>query len=599
MKRKSCLVLAVLLALLTVLSSVGVLSVGAETASYTFKPAKNDIVLDGTVSEGEEWDTVEWTALHHVGGNGSARADFSARFKGMWKEVDGVKYVYFLLDITDPNPSTDTGWQGDAFFVGLVDGSHKYTPTRNLLSSGMGLELSNLSGSYSAVDTRAENQHWVAEGRFPVSGESFFFDILVQDETGSGTYVRYAWNNITQNNVAPVGVGVLGTDKQENTEIELVGEDELGRYHIYRALGDITLDGSAADDEAWNAVAWSSPFNCNRVNGSEPAQEGFTARMKLLWQKQDSDAYLYMLVDTNDATTAINQGSWLGDYFSFIIDENCDGTKELTTAAIYIPIRDGYTADRFEYAVSDRRASGKGYTIEARYRFKDAANCADSIMLDVLLQDDVAKKAGDQNYVRYSWKNMNDSGQALTGLGVISELPVFATKTIEGASVRIDTETPNKSGIRFRTTVDAAALAELTAAGAKVQTGTLLLPTETLTGKGITEFTKENLLSAGLAEGKDFYNIENTGNGWVTGQDGTFIGTLFGIKSFRRSFSAVGYVRVELSDGTTYTIYGGYTAECARSVAQVAQLALDDASAVYTDAQRAILENFISGGTQS
>ena len=135
--------------------------------------------------------------------------------------------------------------------------------------------------------------------------------------------------------------------------------------------------------------------------------------------------------------------------------------------------------------------------------------------------------------------------------------------------------------------------------GATVTTGTLLLPTATLTDKGITEFTKANLLSAGLTEGKDFYDIVNVGNTWAEGTDGLFIGTLFGIKNFKRNFSAIGYARVELKDGTVYMLYGGYTPENARSVAEVARMALEDTSAVYTAAQREILENFISGETQS
>ena len=207
--------------------------------------------------------------------------------------------------------------------------------------------------------------------------------------------------------------------------------------------------------------------------------------------------------------------------------------------------------------------------------------------------------SGSGPYVRYAWKKQAGGDNPATGMGIISDIPVFAVRTMEGASVRVDTEEPNKSGIRFRTTVDAASIAKLQETGATVTTGTLLLPTATLTDKGITEFPNANLLSAGLTEGKDFYDIVNVGNTWAEGTDGLFIGTLFGIKNFKRNFSAVGYARVELKDGTVYMLYGGYTPENARSVAEVARMALEDTSAVYTAAQREILENFISGGTQS
>ncbi len=606
MRKKSCLTLAWIMVVMAVLSSASFLRAGAvESAAYTytFTRTGHDIVLDGAVTEGEEWDDVEWTALHKT--LGEEREGFSARFKGLWKETDGKKFVYFFLEVTDPTVSVRNNWEGDAFFVILNEnGTHQNTTT-TVMQTVSNATTGGMEVTYSSVDTRAADSLFRAEGRFRVTDETFFFDFLVQDnyeglEAGTtAKYSRYAWSNVTQNNVAPMGVGVLGSETETAAETKLVGEDSLGRYHIYQAMGNITLDGKAADDEAWNAVQWTDfKKEYTNISGNGTLQEDFSARMKVLWQKDSEKAYLYFLLETNDATDSFGQSGWPYDYFKVLVDEDANGTNETSTQARYLG--QDKSDSRIQYKVDDRRADGKGYTVEAKYTFVNSANCTGFVRMEAMVHDftgDAANTSGP--YVRYAWKQEKGLDAPATGMGIISDIPVFAVRTKEGASVRIDTEEPNKSGIRFRTTVDAASIAKLQETGATVTTGTLLLPTATLTDKGITEFTKEALLSAGLTAGKDFYDIVNVGNTWAEDVDGQFIGTLFGIKNFKRSFSAVGYARVELEDGTVYTIYGGYTPESARSVAQVAQAALEDTSVSYTDAQREILENFISGGTQS
>ena len=607
MRKNSCLTLALIMVVMAALCSVGFIQAGAvESASYTFTRAEHDIVLDGAVTEGEEWDKVEWTALHKT--LGEEREGFSARFKGLWKEVNGEKYVYFFLEVTDPTVSKRTDWQGDAFFVILNEnGTHKNTST-TVMKTVSNATTGGMEVTYSSIDTRASDSLFRAEGRFRVTNETFFFDLLVQDNyeglekddtAGKAKYSRYAWNNVPQNNVVPIGVGTIGSEPVTGSETEPIGEDSLGRYHIYQAMGNITLDGKATDDEAWSAVQWTDfKKEPTYASGNGTVQAGFLARMKVLWQKDSEKAYLYFLIETNDATDSFGMSGWPYDYFKIYVDEDANGTNETKPSARYLG-KDVFD-DQIEYKVDDHRAEGKGYTVEAKYTFVNAANCAGVVLMEAQVHDFTGNAAsGNGPYVRYAWKKQAGGDNPATGMGIISDIPVFAVRTMEGASVRVDTEEPNKSGIRFRTTVDAASIAKLQEMGATVTTGTLLLPTATLTDKGITEFTKANLLSAGLTEGKDFYDIVNVGNTWAEGTDGLFIGTLFGIKNFKRNFSAVGYARVELKDGTVYMLYGGYTPENARSVAEVARMALEDTSAVYTAAQREILENFISGGTQS
>ncbi len=568
-----------------------------ETAHYTFPHADAEITLDAEASADENWDLAEWADIATETYN-TKQSGYSARFKGLWKEVDGKKRVYFLLEITDPTKVTysdATNWRNDAFWIDLNDGSERYGGTFRLDSLGENLSMSSLTGSYSAQDTGGDSKRqYTAEGYFEVSSANFRFDFVVQDlyntDTSKSHRCRLSWNNVMDAGTqSPLGAGTLAP---ADAGIP-VGEDEFGRYHIYRAMGNITTDGIAADSEAWNAVPWSEPFRTTEDKGN--GQSGFTAKMKILWQQDAGNAYLYFLIETNDQTTYSepDTSKWPYDYFKIYVDEDCDGVNDQgSTDAMYIGNGSG-SIGAVEFVAADRRGDGEGYTVEAKYTFRKAENCTGSVRIDVMTHDYTGSK-----WNRYAWKEQNGYHTAAAGIGLISDVPVFAIKTAYGASVRIDTETPNYSGIRFYTSVDADAIAELEAAGATVETGTLLLPTDTLENKGIGEFTKEALLSAGLTEGTDFYDIVNVDNGYIAGDEGTFIATLYNIRNYRRSFSAVGYARVMLTDGTAYTLYGGYDANGARSASQVARMALADPDGNYSEAQKEILNMYIEAETE-
>ena len=132
------------------------------------------------------------------------------------------------------------------------------------------------------------------------------------------------------------------------------------------------------------------------------------------------------------------------------------------------------------------------------------------------------------------------------------------------------------------------------------KTTVILEAIHSLTAKGIADasFTKDALIAAGLVEDKHFYDIVN--DGWAEGQDGTWYATIYDIQNFDRSFSAVGYVTIELN-GETTTVYGVYQSSNARSVAQVAEKlmalealngAVDSDTGAWTKAQEAILKGF-------
>ena len=123
-----------------------------------------------------------------------------------------------------------------------------------------------------------------------------------------------------------------------------------------------------------------------------------------------------------------------------------------------------------------------------------------------------------------------------------------------------------------------------------------------LAGIAAADFTEEALKAAGMVEGTHYYNLVNEDNAWVsengTEQTGTWYGTLYNIRDFKRAFSAVGYVTVTYN-GVTFTLYGGYTDDCSRTVAYVAEKAMEGEvigeSGNWNAQQEAILASFYQG----
>jgi hypothetical protein len=177
-----------------------------------------------------------------------------------------------------------------------------------------------------------------------------------------------------------------------------------------------------------------------------------------------------------------------------------------------------------------------------------------------------------------------------------------------GASVRVDTATPELSGIRFASSINVDIYSRLVAQGAKITTGTLIVPTNTLTLKEIADadFTKETLLANDLVEDTHFYDIVNVDNEWVDGLPGTWYATIYDIQDFTRRFSAVGYMTIEV-DGEVTTIYGEYQSSNSRSIAQVAKTLMEKETVAgnngvdggdWTVAQENILTGFFTSEVQ-
>ena len=166
--------------------------------------------------------------------------------------------------------------------------------------------------------------------------------------------------------------------------------------------------------------------------------------------------------------------------------------------------------------------------------------------------------------------------------GTLYSLAFF---TLDGAGIRLD---PVNHGIRFSTAVSKADYGVLTKAGITLDFGTIITPDEYLAAA-------DNNFKA-LAEGKYLdVNSEATGIGVfreVKGEDNAtyyfFCGSITGIKAanYDWDYSAIGYVTI--NGNTVYS--ANYTT---RNAAYVANAALKDTAAGYTDAEKAILRGYL------
>lgn len=371
-------------------------------------------------------------------------------------------------------------------------------------------------------------------------------------------------------------------------------------YNVYKVSQPIKVDAAAED--TWNNIPWSESFVCVTDSDEQTFDSTFDAKFKAAWYEVPETTkitlYVYVVV-SDDTVCTLTDGN--GDAFRMDIRHedyssyphyfwtgmktvaNIADDKVDTTVALWYNGKSN--AHPYQLDILDERATNGTYTIELARTF-DTATARDinaetdelDINFDMFIQNNRSASTGAQR-ARYSWNGSNNGGAALTN-GILTfknesaanALAGVSVTATAGASIRLDTDEPTKSGIRFATTV---AVPE----GVTVKkTGTLVIPTATLTYHRITDsnFNKEVLTTKGLVEGTDYYDIENVGNEWVAGQAGTWYGTLFGIQkeNFERKISGIGYAVVEVN-GVEYTVYAEYNSDVhSRSIKQVAELVI-------------------------
>lgn len=621
MKKKKILMLSLILVIAQIATIFAAIPASATEGprGYVFyKAEKGSITLDGKADEGF-WANVPSSENFYKVNGDATNQGFSASFKAVWAEssVEGKIDVVILASVND-STSDDVGngnWQDDYFAVSLTNKKNS-TMIQNNIRYMIGdtayrhpneKTAEGVTTEFAVLDKRTEG-YYTAEYKvtMPVelAGDEILFDVMVNDRTsGSNGYSRHCWINQSDGGyVTPRGIGYFS---EIPASASVKHEINLG-YNAYKTAEAIELDGKA-NESAWKDAPWSDYFGDFAFqNGTltTAPDEDYNARVKSLWKQSGDQKTLYVYLEVNDKS---NSGD--GIYVLLKDDSEClmsgamGNNSNVNNQSGTLWVVSGSNQRTITYTVlNDRANSGKVY-MEMSMPVVSQNN---NIKFDIITYN-VVNAVSTFYYPMFNTPaKANDTALAdrIGGrIALVNEdvSKLVAIETQAGASIRVDTSDATKSGIRFVTTVDAAKITKLISEGATVKTGTLVLPTKSLTALDIlgSNFTKENLDRFGLVEGKDYYNIENVGNKWVkvngVEQTGTFYGTIYNIKDFSREFSGVGYVTVTLESGESYTLYGGYKADNARSVADVAKKALALPEGTWNDSQKAILENFIGG----
>ena len=215
---------------------------------YTFYQADPDtsVTLDGEAGDLELWTAVPWAkefervdASAGVDDAHPFQTDYSARFKGLWQESGGKKYIYLYVEVKDATLSPVSDWRGDAiwFNYNTVDGAvkgekHYWTATLPAADVTQTDHAGNGKGvfTYAMKDERGTKGVYTVEARFEIGDAAeFYFDLLTQDNLMSGSadanrYSRYAWNGLTASQGTLTGKGSIS----QKTVSELSTESPSG-----------------------------------------------------------------------------------------------------------------------------------------------------------------------------------------------------------------------------------------------------------------------------------------------------------------------------------------------------------------------------------
>jgi len=230
--------------------------------------------------------------------------------------------------------------------------------------------------------------------------------------------------------------------------------DRGNSYNVKRASTPIVVDGKISAGEEWQYAESSQVFEVSYVSGTagnngHPTNERQLApSFKAMWYNDGTDSYLYILMDVDDKTIAsVGPTAWNGDVFQANFDENGDGTKELSLAAMYLAGRELTEnqvsgISRFTYKTDDRRTAdgtGDGYTVEMQYKFKNAADCSETVLFDVFIANYLESI---KEYTRFSWNGIYDGSHNPMGkLNISTDLanPNLAVMTDDAIFYNGDT----------------------------------------------------------------------------------------------------------------------------------------------------------------
>ena len=399
------------------------------------KTKASAMTLDGKVTDGEAWDLVSWSAdpFYTIGGT-AAPAGSGVKFKTLWASDETNAYLYFLIDVADTTlDSTGRAWNADNVRIFLNEDG---TPQD-------GDKCKSNQDNYGTLYAASEFMSYVTH-----DCNSKGFDYKTAKKANGSGYVvevRYTFQNaakavagaqIRTNFEADYGIpgGVVQTIWSKNADKwsdysnkdcyvhagTLTLSDKTAQVpatptmNVLRTnAADMTLDGTVTAGEAWDGADWNT--NTFRQIGAQKVPEGSAVRFKTLWATDADGAYLYFLVDLDDAILNATGRAWNQDNVLIFLDEdgigedsakpqrNQDNYGSIYASSEFISYApNSYSSKGFAYAAA-KKEDGSGYMLEVRYTYQNAALAAADAEVRANLAVVFADENNSNNPAQFVW----------------------------------------------------------------------------------------------------------------------------------------------------------------------------------------------------
>lgn len=432
------------------------------------------------------------------------------------------------------------------------------------------------------------------------------FVVYEKDEANTATTSLYDFSNIVKDDTSGV-IKATSTVKGTQFDVTTGAEDKVTSYWLNKneTFGDFTM--AIKVDSLYLSSSCGLYFGASEKDGKVSGYRLAFGNGK--GEGNGTKWRMYKVTDeTNETTTNPSFISNFGNNKCFELDAylylTVSGKTVTVTYTTYDTaevMTETYTADEditgyIGFRVVDTNASNAYYAT-----FSMAMNALSTEDTFVMTKATLTSTNGTK-YVYSVRKNttlglddlglnavafVNDDKTLTAELSVGDEAVEGKVLTVnsfavEGAAIRVI----GSAGIRFKTAISKADVTALTKYVTVEEVGTLLIPTSKLENGALTvdtaEVVKATVSVVNEVSGTDMYKY------W---------GTLTKIPAtdYETEISACGYMKITLTlDGKEVTRYV-YTDVLARSLAGVAQAALDDKDGGYSEEQRAQLEIYAAG----
>ena len=261
MKRKSCLVIAVILCVMQIVTAVAVLPVGATegTKSYNINRAVEIMTVDGIANEAI-WSEVEASEAF-VSTSTDKISDFNASFKAVWTPcVDDATKMNVYIFVTAVGYAVENSWQNNIRIqLESSDASHRFWTGQQQLNNIKTGEANREStvGSTKvpfqiyAVNDIANSKTATYEFCYTMpKATDIKFDVMLQVRTSDGKGATYAWASMTTTPTASdllAGVGNIVENAEASGDVDLLVDGQIFASLKKNADGKVTLPEGSVD----------------------------------------------------------------------------------------------------------------------------------------------------------------------------------------------------------------------------------------------------------------------------------------------------------------------------------------------------------------